>query len=162
MTAAESAVEAANASLYAALESGDYDAMTALWVDGEWGDSARCVHPGWMGVVGRGAILRSWALIMANTAYIQFFLTDLVVSVNGDVGVVGCVENVLTELGTDVDGTAALGGGRVETTNVFVRTPDGWRIWQHHASPVLAPDDRDDTDESVADSADPTDEEFHS
>jgi len=23
-------------------------------------------------------------------------------------------------------------------TNVFVRTSDGWRLWIHHASPVLS------------------------
>ncbi len=148
MTSDEVAVvEEANAALYSALETTDYDAMSALWADGDLAASARCVHPGWMAVQGRGPILRSWALIMANTSYIQFFITDLVVTVSGDVGVVTCAENVLTGLGRDAAGAAALGGGRVETTNLFRRTPSGWRIWQHHASPVLAPDDRDGQDE---------------
>ena len=143
------AVEAANAALYSALEAGDYDAMSALWVDGPLAESAQCVHPGWMRVDGRGAILRSWALIIANTSYIQFFLTDVSVTVSGDVGVVTCAENVLTGLGRDAAGAAALGGGRIETTNLFCRTQSGWQIWHHHASPVLAPDDRD-NDEGVS------------
>ena len=29
-------------------------------------------------------------------------------------------------------------GGQVVTTNVFRRTPDGWRALVHHASPVLS------------------------
>ena len=36
-----------------------------------------CVHPGWPVLTGRGEVLRSYALIMANTEYIQFFLTDV-------------------------------------------------------------------------------------
>ncbi len=35
-------------------------------------------------------------------------------------------------------------GGRVVTTNVFRRTPDGWRAVVHHASPVLAGDENGD------------------
>ena len=30
-----------------------------------------------------------------------------------------------------------LAGGRAVATNVFRRTPEGWRLWLHHASPVL-------------------------
>ena len=41
-------------------------------------------------------MLRSWALIMANTPYIQFVLTDVRTSVVGDVAVVSCAENILT------------------------------------------------------------------
>jgi ketosteroid isomerase-like protein len=35
-------------------------------------------------------------------------------------------------------GPDAFGGGAAVATNVFVRTPDGWRLWVHHASPVLS------------------------
>ena len=74
---------------------------------------------------------------MAGTTYIQFFLTDVRTSVVGDVGVVSCAENILTGDGGAGEG-GGLSGGRVVTTNVFRRTPDGWRAWVHHASPVLA------------------------
>ena len=36
-----------------------------------------CVHPGWPPVPRPGQVLRSWALVMAGTPYIQFFLTDV-------------------------------------------------------------------------------------
>ncbi|MFZ5851290.1 MAG: nuclear transport factor 2 family protein [Actinomycetota bacterium] len=127
------AVAQANQELYAAFESADLDRMSALWVDAPWADTATCVHPGWPPVRGRGAVLRSWAVIMANTAYIQFVLTDVAVEVAGEVAVVTCTENLLT--GVD----ERLGGGRVVATNVFRRTPVGWRLWVHHGSPVLAP-----------------------
>jgi ketosteroid isomerase-like protein len=130
-------VEAANQSFYTAFESADLDGMRDLWLDDA---ETLCVHPGALPVRGTPAIGRSWALIMANTPYIQFFLTDVEVSVIEDVASVTCTENVLT----GNDGSDAFGGARAVATNVFVRTPEGWRLWIHHASPVLSgtvPDD---------------------
>src|SRR5690606_22122139 len=93
-----------------------------------------CVHPGSSPLRGASAITRSWALIMANTPYIQFFLTDLEVSVRGDVAIVTCTENVLT----GDENPNVFGGGRAVATNVFVRRDGDWRLWVHHASPVLS------------------------
>jgi 1,2-phenylacetyl-CoA epoxidase PaaB subunit len=36
-------------------------------------------------------------------------------------------------------------------TNVFRRSSAGWRLWVHHASPVLAGDDDEDDDEEADD-----------
>lgn len=127
------AVEAANGEFYAAFERGDIDAMTALWYDGP---ETLCVHPGAPPVRGTGPINRSWALVMAHTPYIQFFLTDVEVSVIGDVASVTCTENVLTA-DTEVD-RSSFSGGKAVATNVFVRTADAWRLWIHHASPVMS------------------------
>lgn len=128
-----SAVEAVNATFYEAFETADLDAMQDLWLDDA---DTLCVHPGALPVRGTPAINRSWALIMANTPYIQFFLTDVEVSVWEGVASVTCTENVLT--GDEQTGPDAFGGARAVATNVFVRTPDGWRLWIHHASPVLS------------------------
>lgn len=123
------AVTAANAELYAAFEHCDFDRMAAVWDDG---GVVCCVHPGWPMLRGRDRVLRSWAMIMANTAYIQFVLTDVAVDVSGDVAVVTCEENMLT--------SAEVGeGAQATATNVFRRRPSGWRLAVHHASPVLAP-----------------------
>ena len=54
------------------------------------------------------------------------------VHVRGDVAVLTCTENVLTEV-TE----AAHAGATVVATNVLVRRPDGWRVQVHHGSPVL-------------------------
>jgi len=132
---AESVVEdvaEANAAFYRCFEAGDLDGMSELWLDDP---EALCVHPGALPVRGTGAIRRSWALIMANTPYIQFFLTDVEVSVRGEVASVTCTENVLTA-GEVAD--AAFTGARAVATNVFFRTTEGWRLWIHHASPVLS------------------------
>ncbi|MGB8650096.1 MAG: nuclear transport factor 2 family protein [Mycobacteriales bacterium] len=122
-------VQAANAALYTAFESADIGLMEAVWDTAE-PEAVVCVHPGWPMLRGRSEVLRSWAAVMANTDYIQFFLTDVQVAVTGQTAVVTCTENVLTS--ADVGDNAA-----VVATNVFVRRPDGWRLQVHHGSPVL-------------------------
>lgn len=101
-------VEAANTAFYEAMERGDFEELSSFWltpsdlgVDETYHDPAdvgvvSCVHPGWPVLTGRGEVLRSYALIMANTDYIQFFLTDVHVSVTGDTAVVTCTENILS------------------------------------------------------------------
>lgn len=133
------AVEAANAEFYAAFERADIDAMTTMWVDDE---DSLCIHPGALPVRGTAAINRSWALVMAHTPYIQFFLTDVQVSVRDDVASVTCTENVLTADEQALDGSFS--GGRAVATNVFVRRGDTWRLWIHHASPVVSAEHHDD------------------
>lgn len=136
-SADEAAVEAANTAFYEAMETGDFEGVSALWLD-DGATPITCVHPGWPVLTGRGEVLRSYALIMANTEYIQFFLTDLKISLAGGTAVITCTENILS--GGPAEDGAELGplvGQLVVATNVFRRTPDGWRIWSHHASPVL-------------------------
>jgi ketosteroid isomerase-like protein len=126
------AVKAANAEFYAAIEAGDIDRIEHLW---DAGDDVVCVHPGWPPVQGRSRVLRSWAVIMANTAYIQFFLTEVDVAIAGDIAVVACQHSLLAG-STDAEGE--LGEtATVVATNVFRRRAHGWRLWAHHASPVM-------------------------
>ncbi|WP_309031824.1 nuclear transport factor 2 family protein, partial [Streptomyces alfalfae] len=120
-------VESANTAFYEALERGDFDEVSDLWLDpatddpaaggatdedaadggadggpadddevADDGSAISCVHPGWPVLTGRGEVLRSYALIMANTEYIQFFLTDVKVGVAGDTALVTCTENILS------------------------------------------------------------------
>ncbi len=61
------AVLFANAALYDAFETADLDLMEAVWIDGPGAEDVICVHPGWPPLRGRAQVLRSWAMIMANT-----------------------------------------------------------------------------------------------
>ena len=133
------AVEALNEEFYRAFESADLDAMAGLWLDDP---ETLCIHPGALPVRGTPAINRSWALIMANTPYIQFFLTDVETSVLDQVASVTCTENVLTA--DDRRGDGAFTGAKAVATNVFVRTDGTWRLWIHHASPVMSGEHHDD------------------
>ncbi|MEW1906280.1 nuclear transport factor 2 family protein [Streptomyces sp. NPDC086147] len=149
----EAAVEAANTAFYEAMETGDFETVSGLWLADDTAP-VTCVHPGWPALTGRGEVLRSYALIMANTDYIQFFLTDLRISLAGDTALVTCTENILS--GGPAEDGAELGplvGQLVVATNVFRRTPDGWRIWSHHASPVLAETDGTEPAEPTLDDA---------
>ncbi len=128
----QAAVEAANTAFYAAFEEADVDAMAEIW-DDEQPEALTCIHPGWPALRGREQVLRSWSALMANTDYIQFFLTDVTVAVEGDIAVVTCTENVLTGV------TESGGAGAAVATNVFRRrAPTGWRLQVHHAGPLLA------------------------
>ncbi|ALC21726.1 nuclear transport factor 2 family protein [Streptomyces pristinaespiralis] len=138
-------VEQANTAFYETMERGDFDELSDLWLD----DDISCIHPGWPVLSGRGEVLRSYALIMANTEYIQFFLTDVKVHLAGDTALVTCTENILSG-GPAEDGgeLGPLVGQLVVATNVFRRTPDGWKIWSHHGSPVLTETDGEEDESS--------------
>ncbi|MGH3310439.1 MAG: nuclear transport factor 2 family protein [Streptomyces sp.] len=144
------AVEAANTALYDAVEHADLDSLGDLWLEEE---EVSVVHPGWPALTGRGEVLRSYALIMANTDYVQFFLTDVEVAVHGDTALVSCTENILSGGPAEDDGSAGpLVGGLVVATNVFRRGEDGnWKVWSHHGSPVLVEreDDGEDGDGEI-------------
>ena len=127
------AVTAVNAALYEAFENADVDQMAAVWDELD-PDGVVCVHPGWSMLRGRAQVLRSWSAVMAGTDSVQFFLTDVRVSVEGDTAVVTCTENILTsveEMGL------SRGNAAVAATNVFRRRADGWRLQVHHGSPVM-------------------------
>ena len=131
----EEQVEAANAAFYAAFEQADVDAMAQVW-DDEQPEALTCIHPGWPPLRGRTQVLRSWSALMATTEYIQFFLTDVTVAVEGDIAVVTCTENVLTAVAVED------GAGAAVATNVFRRRSDGWRLQVHHAGPLLTEQDQ--------------------
>ncbi|MEV4440000.1 nuclear transport factor 2 family protein [Streptomyces sp. NPDC049577] len=140
-------VELANTALYEAMERGDTAAMNRLWLD-EPGREVSCVHPGWPVLRGRGEVLRSYALIMASTDYIQFFLTDVEVSVAGDTALVTCTENILSGGPAETEGELGpLVGQLVVATNVFRRSGGEWKVWSHHGSPVLASAEDEEEDE---------------
>jgi ketosteroid isomerase-like protein len=141
------AVEEANTALYEAVERGDLETLGGLWLDAE----VSVVHPGWPVLTGRGEVMRSYALIMANTEYIQFFLTDVEISVIGDTAVVSCTENILSGGEAEKEGDLGpLVGGLVVATNVFRRVEDGsWKLWSHHGSPVLVEGEDDDGSEEL-------------
>jgi ketosteroid isomerase-like protein len=133
VSAAIDEVLARQADFYAAFEQGDFDAMAELWADD---DGVVCVHPASPPIRGRDAVMRSWLALMADVPYIQFILTDIEASVTDDLATVSCMENVLSAAPDTPVGVFA--GGRAVATNVFRHTPNGWRLWVHHASPVLS------------------------
>lgn len=117
---------------YDAIEHGDLDLMTSLWLPG---DETVCVHPGAEAILGTPTIVRSFAMLMANVGYIQFILTDVSVLRRGSVAVVSCTENVLSEAAGEAPTVFA--GGRGVATDVLVETSVGWKLWSHHSGPLM-------------------------
>lgn len=141
----EGQVRDANAAFYAAFEARDLDAMADVW---EHSDRVSVTHPGWPTLRGWARVGGSWDAIFANTPYIQFVLTDEVVSVADDVAWVTVDENILQAHGqpddaaTSGSGDGELSGASVTATNLFVRADDGWRMVVHHGSPVASQEPR--------------------
>jgi len=50
---------------------------------------------------------------------------------------VTCAENILHLSQSGVSGSHAI------ATNIFLRTPEGWRLVLHHASPVPDPEEQE-------------------
>jgi ketosteroid isomerase-like protein len=119
------ALREANERFYRALESLDLDAMDRLWLHEGW---VHCVHPGWDAVTGGEAVRASWQQIFANTLWIRVTATAVRLEIAGDLGIVACAENITAKSGEDVGLAVA------QATNIFRRTPEGWRMIHHHAS----------------------------
>ena len=128
-----SEVEEANLSFYRAFETLDLAQMDAVWLHTE---RAQCVHPGWPLISGWAAIRSSWETIFANTTEMRFTIGDARVAGGPDLAWVTCTENILSDVQGRVSVTSLL------ATNIFERTPEGWRMVHHHASHVLASTDR--------------------
>ena len=115
----EDAILAANAAYYRAFSAGDFAAMSRIWAD----DGVSCVHPGWMPLVGRDAVIESYRAILTGPSRVRIAHRDDSAIVTGDEGRVVCIEIV--------ENTALLAA-----TNVYRRVGGTWRMVHHQASPI--------------------------
>jgi ketosteroid isomerase-like protein len=112
---------------YQAFENKDLDAMMAAWADDE---EIVCVHPGGTRHVGYEAVRNGFEQIFAGESRLRFRLDEVVMLETVGLALQSAVEQVYA-------GDATL-RGLVVATNVFMRTPSGWRLVCHHASPAPA------------------------
>jgi uncharacterized protein (TIGR02246 family) len=113
------------AAYYEALQHGDIDRLMACWSDD---DEVMCVHPGGPRLVGTAQIRASFeALFATGRLHVQPERVRKIESMASAVhNVIERVE-VMTEAGQREGFTTA--------TNVYHKTPQGWRLVAHHASP---------------------------
>jgi ketosteroid isomerase-like protein len=111
---------------YRAFEAKDIDAMMAAWAEDE---EIVCVHPGGPRLVGFDAVRVGWEQIFAGETKLLFRLEELVVLETVGMALQSAIEQVTVGDNPAPRGTAI-------ATNVFLRTPSGWRIVLHHASPA--------------------------
>jgi ketosteroid isomerase-like protein len=119
-------LQTANESFYEALEALDLEAMDRVWLHEDW---VRCIHPGWETIVGWPLVRRSWEQIFLNTGWMRVATTDVETRDLGELGLVTCAENI------SIRSQGEIGLAVAMATNLFKRTPDGWRLVLHQASP---------------------------
>lgn len=110
---------------YQAFEARDLESMMATWADDE---DIVCVHPGGPRSVGYDAVRASWEQLFRGDTRLAFRLDEIVVVETVGLAMQSSIEHVHT-----ADGRRR---GSAIVTNVFLRTPAGWRIVCHHASPA--------------------------
>ena len=111
---------------YRAFEAKDIDAMMAAWAEDE---DIVCVHPGGPRLVGFDAVRVGWEQIFAGETKLLFRLEELVVLETVGMALQSAIEQVTVGDNPAPRGTAI-------ASNVYLRTPSGWRIVLHHASPA--------------------------
>ncbi len=109
---------------YDALARSDLDTMMSLWADDE---EIFCVHPGAPRLQGHAAIRESYRMIFERGP-VHIRPRQLHVARNMTCAVHSLVEEVKTP--DDPDWQEA----HILATNVYLETPQGWRIVSHHAS----------------------------
>lgn len=109
---------------YQAFEAKDIDAMMGTWADDE---EIVCIHPGGPRLVGFDAVRQAWEQLFASEARLSFRVEAVVTLETVGLAFQSALEQICQQDGT-VRGTAVV-------SNVLMRTPSGWRMVCHHASP---------------------------
>jgi ketosteroid isomerase-like protein len=117
--------EEAEAQFYEALQTGDIDRLMAVWADD---DDIACVHPGGPRLVGVGPIRASFEA-MFNHGTIDARPGQVRRTEGNGFSIHHVVEQV------QVPGEQGPQVAFVLATNVYIKTPQGWRLLLHHASP---------------------------
>jgi len=119
--------------LYEAMRRGDLDGLMSLWSDD---DEICCIHPGGKRLVGAPAIRASFEAIFGNGAIdAEPHRVRRLESHSSAVHSVLERIRVRTAQGEQF--------AWVVTTNVYLKSADGWKLVAHHASPGTAVDAND-------------------
>ena len=110
---------------YEALQRADLDKLMSVWSDD---DEIACVHPGGPRVMGAAAIRASFKAMFAVSPS-----PAVPEQVRRVVGLTSAVHSVLERI--HVTTSEGVQTAWVVSTNVYVKTAQGWRLVVHHASP---------------------------
>jgi ketosteroid isomerase-like protein len=125
-------VEDTEAAFYDAINRADIEALMAIWAED---DEIICVHPGSPRLVGHAAIRNSWEIIFERGG-VHIHPVQLHAMQN----MMSSIHNVVEEIKRGKYDQPDL---HILATNVYIKTPRGWRIAVHHASVATgaAPED---------------------
>jgi ketosteroid isomerase-like protein len=114
------------AAFYEALNRADVEALMLLWADD---DAIVCIHPGGPRLLGHAAIQASFEAIFERGG-LQIRPSQLHETHNLMSAVHSVVEGVTSSAGAPA---------HLVATNVYLKTPQGWRIVLHHVSVAPGP-----------------------
>lgn len=118
------------AAFYECLQKGQAEAMMEIWADDE---EIVCVHPGGPHLTGLAHVAQAWQEILSNGA-LNIRVVERTVIAN-----LSCaVHHVLEQITVQNEGQVQ--SATVCATNVYLKTPTGWRMVVHHASPAVEDD----------------------
>ena len=121
------AQDAKNA-FYEALERADLEGMMVVWSEDE---EIICVHPGGQRLTGQAQVGEAWRQMFAAGSNMRVQISQSV-AVNGVMVAVHSLHEIITVAGEQRARPPMV------ATNVYLRTPAGWRMIAHHASPAPA------------------------
>ena len=114
------------AAFYEALNRADTEALMALWAEDE---DIVCVHPGGPRLYGHAAIQASWEAILERGG-LQIRPSQLHET-----------HNLMSAVHTVIEGVTSTANepAHLVATNVYMKTPRGWRMVLHHVSVAPGP-----------------------
>jgi ketosteroid isomerase-like protein len=110
---------------YDAIARADIEALMSLWADEE---DIVCIHPGAPRLVGHASIRAAWESIFEQGG-VHIKPVQVHVAQNMTTSVHNIIEEVHRSASKKQD-------VHILATNVYMKTPQGWRIVTHHASVV--------------------------
>lgn len=117
----KTAILAVNAQFYRALSDGDLATMHRIWARGR---PVSCTHPSGPAILGRSAVMQSFATIFQHGAPRGIAAKDCAVVVTGATGLLICLEVV--------------GDTSLMAANAFHREQGAWVLVNHQAAHINA------------------------
>lgn len=117
--------EEIEAQFYEALHQGDIDKLMAVWSDE---DDIACAHPGGARVHGHAAVRAVFETLFAQGGVAAQPLQVRRTACGGTVAIHHVLQSVAVKTASGPDTACML------VTNIYVKTPRGWRLMVHHAS----------------------------
>jgi ketosteroid isomerase-like protein len=111
---------------YEAFSRADLEELMLCWAEDE---EICCVHPGAAPLFGFQAVRAAWDAIFRNSAKLRIELRDE----HWTNSIAMCTQVAVEWIYV---GDESSPRGPASVTNVFMRTPSGWRMLAHHASPI--------------------------
>ena len=119
----------AEAYFYEAFANIDMQGMSEVWLPS---DAVFCIHPSGRPLLGFQAVQESWRTIFSGGQPVTLFYRVVKKQVSDGMA----IHLVEEELST-ADGSQR---GLIMATNCYLKTERGWRLFSHHGSPMIVPE----------------------